>query len=206
MKKILLCALGLLAVAMLSPAHGSDASAELERIKTQRQAVDARFAAEQKACQGRFGVNDCVDAARRARRDALADLRRQEVSVNDAERKRKAAERLHEIEEGAQARKQDASPRKREAALDDHRQREARASAKADKKAQRGAAAARKAGAPASAPAQPRLGRQPTPEEAAASRNEQLQRQQEAQARKERVRKRVAERTKPAASALPVPP
>jgi hypothetical protein len=206
MRSTLLPTLVLLAAAVLGSARADDASAELERIKKQRQAVDARFEAEQKACQGRFGVNDCLDTARRVRRDALADLRRQEISVNDAERKRKAAERLHEIEEGAQARKQDTAQQRREAALDDQRQREARAAEKAAKKAQREAAAARKAGQAASAPGQPRLGRQPTPEEAAANRAESTERMQDAQARKERVRKRVAERTKPAASALPVPP
>jgi colicin import membrane protein len=205
MKSVLLSGI-VLASALLGPARADDASAELERIKSQRQAVEARFAAEEKACQGRFGVNDCVDAARRARRTELADLRRQEVSVNDAERKRKAAARLHEIEEGAQARKQDAAGQRRAAALADQREREARAAEKADRKAQRQAEAADRARGPASAADKPPLGRQPTPEEAAASRAEHEQRLQEAMERKERVRKRAAKRSKPPASALPVPP
>jgi hypothetical protein len=36
---------------------------------------------------------------RRARRDVLADLRRQEMSINDAQRKRRAAQQLLRADE-----------------------------------------------------------------------------------------------------------
>jgi hypothetical protein len=50
------------------------------------------------------------------------------------------------------------------------------------------------------------MGRHPTASEAQASRTEYDERMRDAQARKERVQKRVAARGKPAASGLPVPP
>lgn len=67
---------------------------ERERIRQFRVAEQARFAAEEAQCYQRFAVNDCLQEVRRARRDVLADLRRQELSINDAQRKRRAAEQL----------------------------------------------------------------------------------------------------------------
>ena len=72
---------------------------ERERIREFRAAETARFAAEEAQCYQRFAVNDCLQEVRRARRDVLADLRRQEMSINDAQRKRRAAEQLLRADE-----------------------------------------------------------------------------------------------------------
>jgi len=84
------------------PVHGgaqeSAAAAELARIDAQRERVEAEFAAQEKACYSRFAVNGCRETARKQRRDALADLRRQEIALNDAERRRRADERVRDIE------------------------------------------------------------------------------------------------------------
>jgi colicin import membrane protein len=74
-------------------------TAERARLKAQRNKVEAEFTAQEKACYGKFAVNDCLDAARAKRRDAVGDLRRQEIALNDVQRKRNAAERRHSIDE-----------------------------------------------------------------------------------------------------------
>lgn len=84
------------------PAPLSDAlspQAERARIQAERELAEARFAKEQVVCYGKFAVNDCVGHARVVRREALADLRRQEVSLNAAEAKRRGAGQLSRIEE-----------------------------------------------------------------------------------------------------------
>lgn len=47
-----------------------------------------------KARYQRFAVNDCLAQSRRSERDVMGDLRRQEILINDAQRKRRAAEQL----------------------------------------------------------------------------------------------------------------
>lgn len=75
------------AEALLNPA------AERDRIARERAAVEAQFTERQAACQRRFAVTDCVDAARQERREARAPLRRQASALDDAQRKQRAAER-----------------------------------------------------------------------------------------------------------------
>ncbi len=67
---------------------------ERARISQTRAAAHARFAAEEARCYQLFAVNDCLADVRRVRRDLLADLRRQDLSINDAQRKRHGAEQL----------------------------------------------------------------------------------------------------------------
>lgn len=74
---------------------------ERERIRQFRGAEQTRFAAEEAQCYQRFAVNDCLLEVRRARREVLADLRRQEMSINEAQRKRRAAEQLLRADEKA---------------------------------------------------------------------------------------------------------
>jgi len=71
---------------------------ERARLKAERDRAEAEYQAQEKACYGKFAVNDCIDAARAKRRQIVSDLRRQEVSLNDSERKRKAAERQQSLE------------------------------------------------------------------------------------------------------------
>ena len=68
-------------------------AAERDRIARERAAVEAQFTERQAACQSRFAVTDCVDAARQERREARAPLRRQASALDDAQRKQRAAER-----------------------------------------------------------------------------------------------------------------
>lgn len=203
--KTLPAALAALALFAACSAHADelDVGKERERIKAERHAAEARFAAEQKACGAKFAVNDCVDAAKRKRREVLADLRRQEISLNDAERKRRAAQRLQEIEESKKGDSAEAAA-KREEAAQRQRQRDARHAEKAAKQQAREERAA--AGSPREKEAGSALGRQPSASEAAANRREHEERLAQAKDRKQRVEARRAARAKPPASALPVPP
>ena len=124
MKKLLLwLAAAVVAQAVLAQDQG-DAAAQRARIAAERAQVETRFRTDQKDCYGLFAVNDCLNAAKARRREAMADLRRQEISLNDAERKRKGAERQRQIEEHQRetaqrsgAEKKQASPEYRESTV-----------------------------------------------------------------------------------------
>ncbi|WP_295960082.1 hypothetical protein [Rhodoferax sp.] len=102
----LLCLLAVLgsASALAQIADGGlEVAAEHARINAERQQIEKRFADEEAGCFQKFAVNDCRDASRARRRVEMADLRRQEISLNDAERKRKGAEQMQRMEQSAAA-------------------------------------------------------------------------------------------------------
>jgi colicin import membrane protein len=197
-------------------AQAQDDGAERARIEAERTVVNDRFAEQKRACSSRFAVTDCVEKATRERNAALSDLRRQERVLDDAERKRRAAERLKEQDERHSPERLREAEERRARALADQKEREERA---AEKAAKRAAGQAQKASEPPrvrtpSEPAGPqgaaRAPQKPknpplSAEEAAKNRAAHEARLQEAQAHKAEVRERVAKRAKPAASALPVP-
>ena len=88
-----------------------------DRIGTQRAEAEGLFTREKAACYQRFAVNDCIREADTRRRGVLADLRRQEVSINDSERKRKGAEQVQQTEVKSGAGKQQEQADKRANAL-----------------------------------------------------------------------------------------
>lgn len=73
--------------------------AEHEQIRHARETLKAQQIKDEAACYQRFAVDDCLRAVRAKVRDAEARLRTQEILLNDAERKEKAADRLKAIEE-----------------------------------------------------------------------------------------------------------
>lgn len=72
---------------------------EHARITAERAQIEARVAQAEAACYQRFAVNDCLAKVREERRTRMSDLRRQEVALNDAARKRRAAQQLLRIDE-----------------------------------------------------------------------------------------------------------
>jgi len=74
-----------------------DTAAERTRIARERADVQAALTKQEAACQERFVVTPCVEAARKAEREALARLRRQEVLLDEQVRKQRAAERAQAI-------------------------------------------------------------------------------------------------------------
>jgi hypothetical protein len=204
------------AVAVLAHAQApSDSTAaQRARISAERSQVEATFRAQEKTCYGKFAVNDCLGAARAVRREALADLHRQEVSLNDAERKRKGAERQREIEErsapaahppGQAAKGNKPGPDERDAQASrraaERASREASLGARPDPAAQ---AQARKARQQAEQKRR-QQDRSRASEEAAQAVKHREEQRNEAQQRREAVNRRLAERNKPPASPLPVP-
>jgi len=75
----------------------AQAAAEHDRIARERAEVQATYAKQEAACQEGFVVTPCLEAARKAQRDGLARLRRQEVLLDEEQRKQRAAQRMQSI-------------------------------------------------------------------------------------------------------------
>lgn len=209
MRKLLL----LLAAFALAPAWAQEDEAERAqraRIAAERQQAEAAYQVDEKACYGKFAVNDCLDDARRRRRAVLADLRRQEVSLSDAQRKRRAAEKLRSIEERSQDPQHPGTVDHRAKAAEGQRARDERAAQKAADRA------SAEVSRPARAAGREEQARRHQAEASAAraqrdkdaARNVELQKKRlaDAQARREKLQKRLAEHRKPDAKPLPATP
>jgi colicin import membrane protein len=92
------------------PSGAASADPERRRLAEQKAAVEARFRASEAECRQRFVVVACVDEAKAQRRKELAVLREQELVIDDADRKQRAAARRADIaEKQAQAAQRAAS-------------------------------------------------------------------------------------------------
>ena len=195
----------LIAAAFALPgwAQPADGDAERARIASERARVEAEFEQAHRACYARFAVNDCISDARATRREQLADLRRQELALNDAERRRRGEERLRDIESRT-------PPQPRAAASAPVPQ-----APRSPEPGPSGRAAA--PAAAASAPARPAPGGKPraqqarTPDDAQRPDTQENQRRYEerlrqAQEHKARVERRAAEQGRKDVRPLPVPP
>jgi hypothetical protein len=83
-----------------------DVNVERARINAARATLEAGFLAEDAACYRKFAVNRCLDRVNTRRREAIADLRRQEILLNDEERRIRGAAQLRKLEEKLSAEKQ----------------------------------------------------------------------------------------------------
>ena len=209
MKSLLTC---LVLAAVMMPVRAQTepvAEAERARIAAEREQADMRFVVQEKNCYRKFAVNDCLKAARAQRRELLSDLRRQELSLNDAERRHRSADRVHSLDHSAEQREEESEAQRAEAV--------ARRRDKQEELAQR---AADRAQAQASAPVRAAKTQGDTRErqaathaakaqrslDTAAEQSRSEQRQQEAKERKERVAKRLQDARKPDVPPLPTPP
>lgn len=109
-----------------SLAPAASMAAERTRIDAERARLTSGFAAEDAACYRKFMVNNCLDKVKLRREEALADLRRQEISLNAQERKAKGAEQIRKTEEKASPEMQQEAAEKRAAAIKDFASRMAR--------------------------------------------------------------------------------
>lgn len=109
-------------------ADGGPVSQAVERagIAAERARLTSTATNESIGCYKKFFVNNCLDAIRAGRQQTLADLRREEIALDRAERQAKAAEQLQEIEDKSSLQKQQESAEKRAAALNDYEERMAR--------------------------------------------------------------------------------
>ncbi len=94
--KSLLRAVLAVALALAGPLAQADETRA--RLVQQQRDVNTQFAQEERACAQRFAVSACIDDVRGRRRAALAPLREQELRIDDAERRQRAAARQASIE------------------------------------------------------------------------------------------------------------
>lgn len=199
------------AAAVALPAAAEAPAAERARIAAERSKVEARYQHEERACWGRFAVNDCLAESRAKRRSALADLRRQEISLNDAERKQRAAERLRSLEQRPDTAPPAASPPKIRERGDRDAKAAQRATEQAAREAERAGRTRQKRQADGTARVDEELARREAErasraERAAGNVQRREARQREALERQEALQRRLAARQKPPAAPLPVPP
>ena len=72
---------------------------ERSRIEQERAAEMLRQQQVESACYQRFAVNDCLLESRVKHREVMADLKRQEINLNDRERRLRSSEQLRRIED-----------------------------------------------------------------------------------------------------------
>ncbi|MFM9881288.1 MAG: hypothetical protein ACKVOO_12860 [Burkholderiaceae bacterium] len=86
----------------LSPAGASaldEDQTQRQQIAAQRQAAAVQFKSQEAACYQKFAAQDCLKEVALERRRLLADLRRQEISLNDARRKRLGVAQVQRLEQ-----------------------------------------------------------------------------------------------------------
>jgi len=101
-----------------------------QQIQKARSAEEAHFSDQERVCYERFAVNDCLKQVRVKRRSALENLRRQEVILNDLERRKKAADQLELIQEKSSPQKLEEANASRLDAVKAQKEREASAAKK----------------------------------------------------------------------------
>jgi hypothetical protein len=178
---------GLLACASVR----ADDREERSRITRERGEATQRFQQRQRDCEQRFAVTACVDEARAEHRQALLRLRGQESVLDEAERKRRAAQRMEAIRDKVSAEAaRDASPRPARTAP-----------------AMTVSAPRQKAAAPPAAPRPASAASGPARSaQEARSRERFEERQREAKAHRDAAAQRQAERAKPGKAAVaPLP-
>lgn len=108
-----------LLVASVSGAQSTAEMAAMRKdIEVQRGTVEQKHLADKTACYQQFAVNDCLLQARTRYGAALAELKRQDVLLNDEDRKRRAAAQVRKIEERSSADTQEAASRQRASRVD----------------------------------------------------------------------------------------
>ncbi|KQT10625.1 hypothetical protein [Ramlibacter sp. Leaf400] len=179
----------------------ADDAAERARISAGRRQAEAEFEEAHKACYRKFAVNDCIGEAKVRRREVLAQLRRQELALNEVERQRKSEERLRDLaQREAEQRERTATPPAAPASA--AQEQGGREAAQAASPASRPASAA----APARAARAPRTPNTPPQPDTQANQRRHDQRVQQAQEHKARIEKKAAESTRKDVRPLPVPP
>jgi colicin import membrane protein len=72
---------------------------ERQRIKLERQQLVKNLEAQRQACYQKLAVTPCLNEARDQHNEKIRDLKRQEVALNDVQRKRAAADRVKALEQ-----------------------------------------------------------------------------------------------------------
>ena len=89
--------LGLFVLGCLAGASQAAEPTERARLSAERAAIDATRIERERDCQTRFAATRCVEEARHTYRSALAELRRQQAVIDEAERRQRASERVDKL-------------------------------------------------------------------------------------------------------------
>lgn len=182
--------------------------AERARINADRARLEAGFLAEDAECYKKFAVNSCLGKVNERRREAMGDLRRQELLLNDEERRIRGAEQVRKTEEKSSPEKlQEAADQRAKAAADyqsrlerEKKKIEERAAAKSNEQSSAEASAARLKGNQEKS--QARDDKQASTAEEAKKFSD---KQKEAGERRAQHEKERLKQTKPPAKSLPLP-
>ncbi len=205
-----LAAISIPGAAQTSGAMATAKSIDAQRaqISAERARLEAGFLAEDAACYQKFAVNYCLGQVNVRRREAMAELRRQEIVLNDEERKIRGEQEMKRIEEKSSSENAQEAAQRRAKASEDYQSRLERgkeklqesASAPASEKAARDANAKRQLEARKKAEA--RAERQAAAAEQARKFDE---RQKQAQERRAQHEKDQLARPQPPVKSLPLP-
>ena len=182
--------------------------AERARIGAERARLEAGFLAEDAECYKKFAVNSCLGKVNERRREAMGDLRRQELLLNDEERRIRGADQIRKMEEKQSPEKLQEAADQRAKAVKDYESRlerekkklEDRAAAKAGEQGKSEASATRLKGSQEKS--QARSDRQGAAAEEAKKFSD---KQKEAEERRAQHEKERLKETKPPAKSLPLP-
>lgn len=92
-----------------NPVQPTSTAAERARIDAERTREKQRFEKAEAYCYQRFAVNDCLRDVALERRARLDELRRQEIILNDTDRRLRAGEQLQQLDEKKAASRQPAA-------------------------------------------------------------------------------------------------
>ena len=206
----LLLSMGGFASSQIGPVNVQTADIDAQRaaIATERNRLEAGFLNEDAVCYKKFAVNSCLENVNARRSAVMADLRRQEILLNDAQRKSKAEQQIRKSQEKSSPESLQQDSERRTQAIEDFRSRQGREQQNAQRRnaAVANEAAARDANAARLAnhekKNQMRAEKQVNAVEEAKKINE---RQIQAQERRAQHEADQAKRVKPASKPLPLP-
>lgn len=204
----------------------TDEQAERARIKSERVNLSESLAQQRQACYQKLAVTPCLNEARDQHNEKMRDLKRQEVALNDAQRKRAAADRVKALDERNSPEAQLKRSQDRGKAMQAAARREESQAQRQKSREAKQAAAAENAKAASNAPEKEREASVPQPqakprpqaatkvapdqrpsqaERIEKSRQQAAEREKDAAERKAKAAEREAKRKKPLAAGLPMP-
>ena len=120
--------LGGFATSQTGPANVKTADIDVQRaaIAAERGGLEAGFLSEDAACHKKFAVNRCLENVNARRRAVMADLRRQEIMLNDEQRKSKVEQQIRKSQEKSSPESMQQDSDRRTKAIEDFRGRQGR--------------------------------------------------------------------------------
>lgn len=100
--------------------------AQRAAIGAERNRLESGFLSEDAACYEKFAVNSCLEKVNTRRRAVMADLKRQEIVLNDAQRKSKADQQIRKRQEKSSPENLQQDSQRRAQAVEDFRSRQGR--------------------------------------------------------------------------------